>query len=279
MHYYKFNISDWALHTAHLNLYEEAIYFRLINFYYDTEKPIPLDLEKLSRRLRVEHSTGDLITVIDEFFEQTEGGYIHKRCEQILKEYRKTIKKNRVNGAKGGRPRKDKSSQASEKEPSGLSMGTQTKPNHNPNQELVTNNQEPITILKDEFDVLFESYWLAGMKKVNKKKAKSLFISIIKNQDDPNMFTHNLIQDVSKRLRSNQMGFAEMHPTTYLNGERWTDEIRDASNGQYQQPNQQISTVERSLRETAAHAERCDQEVRDLEAQLSNEQTLGFINH
>ncbi len=50
-------------------------------------------------------------------------------------------------------------------------------------------------------------------------------------------------------------------------------------NGQYQQPNQQISTVERSLRETAAYSERCDQEVRDLEAQINNEQTLGFINH
>lgn len=275
MHYYKFNISDWALHTAHLNLYEEAIYFRLINFYYDTEKPIPLELEKLSRRLRIEYSTGDLDTVIEEFFEQTESGYTHKRCEEVLKEYRKTNKKNKANGAKGGRPAKSKGSEITQEEPSGLI----NKPKHNPNYELVTNNQELVTTLKDMFDTLFESYWLAGMKKVNKKKAKSLFISIVKKQDDPSMFTHNLIQDVSKRLSSNQMGFAEMHPTTYLNGERWTDEIREASNGQYQQPNQQISTVERSLRETAAHAEQSRKEIEDIEAQINNGQALGFINH
>ena len=50
-------------------------------------------------------------------------------------------------------------------------------------------------------------------------------------------------------------------------------------NGQYQQPHQTISTVERSLRETAAYSERCEQEVRDLEAQINNEQTLGLINN
>ena len=40
MHYYKFNIADWSLGTAHLSLIEEAIYFRLINHYYDSESDL-----------------------------------------------------------------------------------------------------------------------------------------------------------------------------------------------------------------------------------------------
>ena len=53
MHYYKFNIADWHLATSHLTLEEEAIYFKLVNFYYDTEKPIPLETQMVIRRLRL----------------------------------------------------------------------------------------------------------------------------------------------------------------------------------------------------------------------------------
>ena len=45
MHYYKFNISDWKASTSHLTPEEEGIYFRLINHYYDTESPIPLETD------------------------------------------------------------------------------------------------------------------------------------------------------------------------------------------------------------------------------------------
>ena len=53
MYYYKFNISDWHLATSHLSLEEEAVYFKLINFYYDTECPIPLETQTVIRRLRL----------------------------------------------------------------------------------------------------------------------------------------------------------------------------------------------------------------------------------
>jgi uncharacterized protein YdaU (DUF1376 family) len=52
MHYYKFNIADWHLATSHLTLEEEAIYFKLVNFYYDTEQPIPAETQTVIRRLR-----------------------------------------------------------------------------------------------------------------------------------------------------------------------------------------------------------------------------------
>jgi uncharacterized protein YdaU (DUF1376 family) len=53
MHYYKFEIAVWHLHTSHLSLIEEAVYFRLINFYYDTESPIPTETHSVIRRLRL----------------------------------------------------------------------------------------------------------------------------------------------------------------------------------------------------------------------------------
>ena len=47
-----------------------------------------------------------------------------------------------------------------------------------------------------------------------------------------------LAEDVSKRIESNQMGFeSSLHPATYLNNQRWEDEIQSQVNfgNQYQQ--------------------------------------------
>ena len=63
MHYYQFHIGDWALHTSHLTLEEEAVYRRILDFYYDTETPIPEDTSAVARRLRL-GSHADLVPVI-----------------------------------------------------------------------------------------------------------------------------------------------------------------------------------------------------------------------
>lgn len=193
MHYYKFNIADWALHTSHLNLWEEAIYFRLINFYYDTETPIPLDLKPIIRRLRLDLSTGDLENVLIEFFVKTESGYIHKRCEEVLKDYRKTNKKNKANGAKGGRPAKTKGSEITQTKPSGLIKETQTKGNQElrtKNQELETNNQDIKTlVIKSSTDhMLFAEGMYSSILKVAPKTKKPNFV---KWADDIRLMNEN----------------------------------------------------------------------------------------
>lgn len=83
----------------------------------------------------------------------------------------------------------------------------------------------------DQIEVSFDQFWIAGMRKVNKKKALSAYKSQFKinkkNLDKVNPelhFANHLINDVKKRLELDQLGFGEMHPTTYLNGERWNDD-------------------------------------------------------
>ena len=146
MHYFKFNIGDWHLATRHLSLEEEAIYFRLITHYYDTEQPIPLETHSVIRRLCLGSHMEAVAIILGEFFDKTEKGFVHNRIEKELKEYRKGVKKNRVNGAKGGRPRKDVTCSETQEKPTGLVLGTQTEPKHNPNQEPLTTNHKPLTI-------------------------------------------------------------------------------------------------------------------------------------
>lgn len=82
----------------------------------------------------------------------------------------------------------------------------------------------PLT--NSEIETAFAIYWSAGMLKTNKKKAFSSFSSYVKaNKLCPTEFANMLAKDVKARLSANQMGFDRMHPTTYLNGERWEDQI------------------------------------------------------
>lgn len=141
MYYYKLNISDWNLSTAHLEPIEELVYFRLINHYYDTEQPIPLETRSVIRRLRLVNHSDSVGLVLSEFFTQTEKGWVHSRCKKEIGEYKNFTKKQKLNGSKGGRPRKQR---ATEK-PSGLSVGLPDETQNNPNQELLTTNHKPIT--------------------------------------------------------------------------------------------------------------------------------------
>lgn len=83
-----------------------------------------------------------------------------------------------------------------------------------------------------ELSDAFEVYWAAGMRKIDKKKARKSFDAIIKRENyEPGAFSRQLYDDVQARLRANVFGFKQLHPTTYLNGERWNDEIVNGNIG------------------------------------------------
>jgi uncharacterized protein YdaU (DUF1376 family) len=106
MYYYKFNIADWHLATSHLSLEEEAIYFRLINFYYDTEQAIPVETQSVIRRLRLGSYSEIVGIILKEFFTLESDGWHHKRCDDEISQYHEKAEVNQINGKKGGRPKK-----------------------------------------------------------------------------------------------------------------------------------------------------------------------------
>lgn len=78
-----------------------------------------------------------------------------------------------------------------------------------------------------QIESAFEIFWAAGMRKVNKKGALKSFKAICKKDGDtsPECIAKHLAQDVRARLSAKQFGFETLHPMTYINGERWNDEI------------------------------------------------------
>ena len=128
MFYYQFNIGDYIKHTSHLSPLEDIAYRRLLDTYYDTEKPIPNDIPLVSRRLRIDAKTVEMVLL--EFFEQTEEGYRNKRADVEIEAYHAFLNKQKANGIKGGRPKN---------KPTGNPPITQAEP-----KITLTTNREPL---------------------------------------------------------------------------------------------------------------------------------------
>jgi len=99
MHFYDFNIGDYAKKTQHLTNDEDLAYRRLLDMYYDSEKPITHGLATLSRRLRIDEKS--IKNVIDEFFPNG----INKHADEKIVDYHAYLLKQSENGKKGGRPK------------------------------------------------------------------------------------------------------------------------------------------------------------------------------
>lgn len=87
----------------------------------------------------------------------------------------------------------------------------------------------------DPVDQAFgEIFWKAGLCKVGKLKACSAFRSKYRDwkkstHGSPPEFASMLADDIRRRLSAGVFGVDKLHPATYLNQERWNDELPAAS--------------------------------------------------
>lgn len=144
MNYYQHHIGDFRAGTVHMSRTERWIYRDLIDVYYDTEQPLPLDLDELCRAIGVR--TDDERTVVIDLlkfkFQKTDVGYAHKRCDAEIDSYKAKAATARSNGKLNGKTAKATPSTA---EPSGYQAGTHSVPIPSPGQTGLVTNQEPET--------------------------------------------------------------------------------------------------------------------------------------
>lgn len=123
MRHYAHHIGDYISATAHLSFIEDAAYRRLLDRYYQDEKPLPPDLQLVCKLVRAvsRHEKDAVRRVLNEFFTFTpEEGWKQCRADTEISKYKSLANHGRLNGLKGGRP----------------------KANH---EETATTNQEPLT--------------------------------------------------------------------------------------------------------------------------------------
>ncbi len=106
MNYYNFHIGDYARRTRHLTVLEDLFYRRLLDLYYTTETPLPLDLAQLYRlTMASEESYREALrTVLREFFEETEAGWVNSRADEEIQVMREKQQKQRERANKRWKP-------------------------------------------------------------------------------------------------------------------------------------------------------------------------------
>ena len=93
MHYYQFNIGDYASHTRHLSPLEDIAYRRILDLAYSTELPITKDLHSLCRAIDMREHRQEVEDVLKEFFLEVDDGWINNRvCKEIAKTGEKSDK-------------------------------------------------------------------------------------------------------------------------------------------------------------------------------------------
>ena len=212
MHYYKFNIADWHLATSHLRLEEEAVYFKLINFYYDTESPIPLETQSVIRRLRLGSQKETVGLVLHEFFVLQEDGWHHLRCDDEIQKYHHKAEINQKVGKLGGRPKKIN-------DLNNNPQITQTVSKNNP-QITLTTNHKPIT--NNQYTDEFESFW----KSYDKPAGKANAFKVWKSIKPDSTLQATILQKATLQTKSIERKFRK-DAERWLRDKRWEDEISD----------------------------------------------------
>jgi len=134
MHYFQFNIGDYASHTRHLTLMEDLAYRRMLDVYYLNEEHLPFKAEDVARLIGMRDHILEIQQVLTEFFDQQEDGWSHKRADTEIAHFRD----KREKASNAGKASAQRRSNV-------RSTDVQPTNNHKP----ITNNQEPIIHSKE----------------------------------------------------------------------------------------------------------------------------------
>lgn len=150
MHFYQKNIPDFNNATRHLTRVERSLFSDAIELYYDTEKPLIGDFNRLSRLLLAnsDEEKEALKAVLSEFFTLTDEGYFNKRCNEEILKYQEYIENKVKAGKASAEQRQKKDSTPAEQPTNKCSTGEQLTNNQYP----IPINQEPLP--KKEFNKL-----------------------------------------------------------------------------------------------------------------------------
>jgi uncharacterized protein YdaU (DUF1376 family) len=200
--WYKFHLGDYITHTTHLSDAEDLAYRRLLDMYYMSEKPIPLDTQAVSRKIRLDLDITE--SVLSEFFEITEEGYQNIRCDAEIAKYQHQVATNRSLGKRGGRPKKTESI-------------TEPEPNTNP-KKIKNKNKNTLSATR------FEEFWAAWPS--SKRKVGKAAVLAKWEKAGLDDLADEIIANVNDQKVSEQWtGGFEPAPMTYINQRRWEDEL------------------------------------------------------
>lgn len=176
MHYFQFNIGDYASHTRHLSLLEDLAYRRLLDLYYLRDGELYGDEAEVARQIGMRDHVPEVTQVLQDFFCIGEDDrWTHDRCDAEIAKFREKSEKASNAGKASAQRRLN-------------GRSTDVQPTNN--QEPITNNQDisssnedvssgddapvrPQEII-DAWNSMAKRAGLSEIKMLNPKRAASL---------------------------------------------------------------------------------------------------------
>ena len=144
MHYFQFNIGDYASHTSRLTPLEDLAYRRMLDLYYLNEQPLSGCITDVARELGLSEHVNEVKYVLGKFFTETEVGFSQKRIDLEIKKYKSNAKNKSKAGKASAKARQVRAS--IKVTPVEQTLNTEsTHEQLNINHKPITNNQEPVS--------------------------------------------------------------------------------------------------------------------------------------
>jgi uncharacterized protein YdaU (DUF1376 family) len=194
MHYYQFNIGDYASHTRYLTPMQDLAYRRLLDLYYLQEKPIPK--ENPASIIGLIDCSTDVERVLNEYFLLTEKGWVNKRADEAIREFHGKKKTASLAGKKSAAARKANKDAASERPLNNSTKVVQPTIKHKP----ITNNHKPINTTPP--DGVSQSVWDDFVLQRKEKKAsitETAIQGIEREAKKANMTLNDALQEICAR--------------------------------------------------------------------------------
>ena len=228
MKWYKFAAAEYQIKTIHLSDAEDLAYRRLLDMAYLSEKPIPLDTNLVSRRIRLDQDIVEQVLL--EFFEKTAEGYRNRRVEEEVLAYQTIIERN-LKGAKAAAQKAaERAAQGVKRrsprtltEPTSDHQGNLEGSSENTTANLQGNQNKNKNISPLPPSGGFDRFWSTWPSSPRKVGKAACFKTWLKHGMDEHC--DRIVSHVSRLKGTTQWltGF-EPAPQTYLNQKRWLDD-------------------------------------------------------
>ena len=206
MNYYSHHIGDYRRDTAHLSLLEHGVYRQMLDTYYLSEEPLPLDEARLMRSLCVRNADEmqAVKNLLADFFIAADCGYLHKRCTKEIAAFQ----------AKSAAAKASAEVRWHRENPPKDATAMRSHSDSNANHKPITNKT---------LTSAFASFWLAYPRKKNKAIAEKAFAKLRPDAE--------LLQTILKAVEGAREsadwrksdGQFIPHPATWINARGWED--------------------------------------------------------
>lgn len=218
MHYYQFNIGDYASHTSRLTPLEDLAYRRMLDLYYLNEQPLNGCITDVAREIGLSEHVKAVEYILGKFFIEKENCFSQKRIDLEIKKYKSNARNKSKAGVASAKARQLKASSkitGVEQTLNTNSTDEQLNINHKPR----TINQETVTKDKETSTSRFAEFWNMYDKKTDSAKCKAKFARLTKVE------VELLLEKLPAYIKSTPDKQYRKNPITWLNGKCWNDDI------------------------------------------------------